>query len=84
MGKYFKEEAAGNGWLPSCVWVTASLVLSNAFKQLLGLSFVWFSVFHPSVIVILGRKGGLRQAAPPQKDVDVGLGHVSALDVPMR
>lgn len=71
-------------WCFLCLWVIASFALSNAFKYIWGLLFDCFGGFYPSVIVILSRTGGLRQVTPSQQKVTVGLGHILALDVPMR
>lgn len=45
---------------------------------------VCFLSFYPSVLVILGWKGGLRQATLSQKNTKVGLGYILSLNVPRR
>ena len=45
---------------------------------------VCFLSFYPYVLVILGVKGGLRQATLSQKNIKVGLGYILSLSVPRR
>lgn len=59
----------------------------HSLIQTVFCTFVWlfiFCFFYPSVIVILGRKSGLRQATLPQPSMKVRLGHILALNVPKR
>ena len=44
----------------------------------------FLGVSNPSVIVILGRKGGLRPATLSQQNMKIGLGRILALNVPRR
>ena len=53
---------------------------SNSFLDFV----VCFLSFYPYVLVILGVKGGLRQATLSQKNIKVGLGYILSLSVPRR